>query len=283
MVACGGASDSVSEPDDVLFTVGDSVVRESEITALIPRGISSADSAALFENLALSRLKNLLLAEVAMKNMPDPDRIERLVNEYRNDLIVTEYMRNLSNEKLAPVTENQIKEYYSRHASELILNEPLVRGAYVRMPEGAPRMAEIRNWIKHFDTHSLDKLEKSGLKESMDCYLFDSEWTPWSNISDEIPFRFGNPDEFVENNTDFEVTRSGYTYMLHIADFIPSGTQMPYEASRRHIAELLSVENRSRYEAELINKLYREAKKNKQLIIGTYRPSAQRTQTSIQQ
>lgn len=283
VMGCGGAANDTSAADDVLFTVGDSTVRESEITALIPRGISSADSAALFESIALNRLKNLILTEVALKNIPDPERIERLVTEYRNDLIVSEYMRTLANEKLAPVSEKQIADYYKSHAAELTLKEPLVKGVYIRVPETSNRIAEIRNLISRYDVQSLDRLEKSGLRESMDCYFFDNQWTAWSSVADEIPYRFGNADDFVENHTDFETSRSGYVYLLHLSEYLPTGAAMPYEAAKQHIAELLSVENRARYEAELINNLYKEAKKNKQLTIGTYRPAAHRAKTTIQQ
>ena len=54
-------------------------------------------------------IRDLMLYGVAVKNVPDIDRIERLVNDYRNNLIIASYLRQMEESGEHIVREGDVK------------------------------------------------------------------------------------------------------------------------------------------------------------------------------
>ena len=93
--SCGGNEVPEKTDDDILVSVGDSSLTLREVLADIPSGISPEDSTEMFHAIVDNWIRDLMLYGVAVKNVPDIDRIERLVNDYRNNLIIASYLRQM--------------------------------------------------------------------------------------------------------------------------------------------------------------------------------------------
>ena len=118
----------------------------------------------------------------------------------------------------------------------------------------------------------MDKLEKYGLKEAMQYDYFADRWVDWQVISEQIPYRFYDPDAFVESTKNFETTYNGSTYFLHIISYLKSGDVMPFDFARDQIAEILSGNKQKEHERRLIASLYNQALKDGRLKVMGFNP-----------
>lgn len=236
----------------------------------IPAGTAPEDSVALFHSIVEGWMERMLLTDIASRNIEDMEEIDRLVEEYRKKLIIAGYRRSLRESRADGVSQAEVDRYFKENAGEMILDAPVIKGLYVKLPSDASRLADIRRWMMTATSNAIDNLEKYGLNDAIEYSFFEDRWTDWNSISRQIPYDFGNPDEFVERRRNLETSYRGFTYLLHISEFLPSGEKMPREIAEPLIRERLSTENGSDYESQLISGIYDETLKSGRLRFINY-------------
>lgn len=268
------SSDTINLPDDVIIMVGDSTLTRRDVAMKIPAGISHEDSLALSQSIVSGWLERMLVSEIAARNIDNMQEIDRLVEDYRKKLIIATYRRQLRESRGDEVDASDVEKYYNDNIQEMILEAPVVKGMYLKIPADASRLADIRRWMMTGTPDAIDNLEQYGLADAAEYSFFNDRWTDWSTISRQIPYNFGNPDEFVRKNKNFETTYRGFTYFLHISGFLPSGEKMPLEVADPIIREQLSANRGDEYEKSLIDKIYQQAEKEGRLkfIDKNYKP-----------
>lgn len=267
---CTSREENAETPDMTLVCVGDSTLTLHDVQARIPAGLSAEDSTAMFAGIVETWLQDVLLRDVASENMVDMEKIDRLTREYRERLIVNEYMQRMKNGRAPQVSDAQVHEYYDRHGAEMLLEQPLIQGVYIKVNSDADHLDELRRWMRSATNKSVDNIEKYGLKGALHYDYFKDRWVDWSQIAATIPYKFGDPDTFVRTHTNFETTVNGSTYILHISDRLATGQQMPYSFAAPIIRESLSLASRDDYGSRLLESLTREARSSGRLRTPGY-------------
>lgn len=270
MVSCGGGAPAAERTDRVLLWLGDSALQEREILARIPGGLTGEDSIRLFRSLVDAWVKERLLLKLASENLDDFEAIEKKVADYRNRLIVAQYVGEMTEGYVGDVSEEDVKDYFRRFGAEMVLEQPLVKGVYLKVADNAERLGELKGWATHPSRESVDRLEKYGLKEAMQYDYFMDRWVDWTQIADQIPYAFGDPDEFLATHRNFETTRDGAVYVLHVAQYLASGEKMPYSFAQGRIREALLLSKLADYERDLTKSLYEKAQASGELKPGLY-------------
>ena len=272
IVSCGSQPADTQQSDDVLVSVGDSALTVADVLRRMPAGLSSADSANMFERIVGHWVRDLVLLDVAEKNIPDPDRIERMVEAYRNGLIVDQYLSTVSEHAADDVSEERIKEYFETHRGMLVLEQPLVRGVFVKVAENDETLDNLRRWLSRLSDEDVDNIEKYGLRQASRYEYFRDEWHEWNVIAEQIPYRFFDADAFVSSSADFETVADGSVYLLHISEYITSGNEMPYEFARHKIREILHAADVASHRDRLMDDIYRDRIRSGELRPGLYDP-----------
>ena len=138
----GKASDSVKS--EALLSVGDSVLTLNDVVSRIPLGLSSEDSVTMFNTIVDAWLEDMLLTEVASVNIPDMDRIEKMVSDYRRRLIIMEYRKLVRKDGEKKVDKDEIKDYYRNNSDEMRLEHPVVKGIYIKIPSNAEKIEKVK-------------------------------------------------------------------------------------------------------------------------------------------
>ncbi|MCM1369302.1 MAG: peptidylprolyl isomerase [Candidatus Amulumruptor caecigallinarius] len=261
-----------SGSDEVLVAVGDSALRMEDVIRRIPAGLSPEDSTALFKRIVSGWVRDLVLRDVAEKNITDLDKIEKMVESYRNNLIVNRYLSNMMENIPNRVTDERIKKYYEQYGDEMILEQPVVKGAYLKVGESAENIDNLRKWMMQFTDESIDKIENSGLRQASQYEYFKDTWQEWNVIAEQIPYRFYDADAFLKSVKNFETSDNGIIYLLHISEYIPSGEKMPYEFAKVKIAEILRSGDVDASRTALLNEIYRHQISEGKLKPGVFDP-----------
>ncbi len=273
MVQAGcGKRVAASKSSEVVVSVGDSVLHLDDVIQEIPRGLSAEDSVALMQSIVESWIRRQVLTDIAERRMGNLDEIDRLVDEYRNNLILTRYIATLDVRQSAAEEKRQIDSYYKVAGDSMRLEEPLVKGIYLKVSEDERNVEKLREWMRRGDAASIENLERQGLRRAMQYEYFVDRWLPWHEISGLIPYRFYDPDAFLRTTKDFETHYEGSVYLLHISAYVGSGDKMPEDYSRTRIAEMLRHSNISELRKKLISALYSREIEEGRLKGGIYDP-----------
>lgn len=269
---CGSNAVTPEKDDDILVTVGDSTLMVSDVLKRIPSGMNPEDSAALFNRIVETWVQDLVLSEFAEKNIPDLERIERMTEAYRRDLIVNSYLQSMTERSVTDIGEERIRRYYEDNKESMVLEQPIVKGAFLKVSENDESLDDLRSWMREFSEKSIDKIEKAGLRHASQYKYFKEEWNEWSSIAEQIPYRFFDADAFVTSTKNFETSDQGSVYLLHISEYVPSGKEMPYEFAREKIIEILQNTDKADYSDRLLKDIYRNQIEEGLLKPGTYDP-----------
>ena len=87
-------SGDYSVPADAVAIVGNDVLTAPQVAQMIPAGAVSADSAALAATYVRTWIERKLIEKVASQEV-DMDEVNRLVADYRDELIMAQYRRAL--------------------------------------------------------------------------------------------------------------------------------------------------------------------------------------------
>lgn len=268
--SCKKTEKKITGESDVLVKVNDSSLRLKDVILDIPLGLEPEDSARLFHAIVNAWVDDRLLEAVAEENVDDMDRIEALVSDYRRKLITEAYKRKARQSASVKVSDDSIKSYYARHSDNLLLDSPLVKGLYIKVPAESSHLSNVRRWISSATPDAIDALEKYGLEEAVQYDYFMDKWIDFATVTEHIPYRFYDPDAFLKSSPDFETSYNDFVYILHISEYIPTGEKMPFEYARRVIADRLGDEHLDAYERRLISELRRSALKDGSLKTPGY-------------
>ena len=269
--ACGRTkTEGLSADTEFVAQYRDSVLRMSDIVRQLPSGISAADSAALIRKISDRWIEGFLIEDLAAGQIDDMDRIDALTAAYRRSLIADSYRRKMRRNGVQPVDMDGVKAYYREHAADLLLESPIVKGLFIRIPVSSPHLEDIRQWMRQADPDSYDALENTGRREATAFRYFADQWTDFDAIAGEIPSRLGDGDRFVETTVDYETELNGTVYILHLTDYRKSGSIMPEEYAAPLIEDRMKALHLADYEAGLIRALRSSAVEKEILKEGAF-------------
>lgn len=266
IAACSSGDTDVK--DDVIAHVDQHTLTFAELRKNLPGGLSADDSIRFVKAYVNEWVETRLISDIAAEDIDMTD-INRLVEEYRNQLIVKEYLRRMFETKANKIDDSQINEYYDKHKSEFILERPMVKGTYLKVPDDASNLKVLKKLYHSDKLADADKLEKEVIKSAIHYDYFRDRWVDWVQIDNKIPYDFGtNENQWLNKNRKLEVSLNGFTYLLYITEVLPAGSSMPVEAARQQIINRLLNSHRKEYEDQLKKDLLNEAKESGRIVIN---------------
>lgn len=245
---------------DVLARVGTTTFTQQQLDDVMPSGLSDSAQMVFANRYIDNWIAEELLYEMACKNLPDVERLEKLVQEYRRDLFCHEYRKRLSDERVAAsIPEDTLQQFYQEHSQEFKLHKPIVKGLLLKVPINAPQLQSLRQWVKSAGVNGVEKIEKYAVKNAIGYDYFFDRWVWFDDIKDNIPYDFKDDNLFLSQNKTFEHKGEDMIYLLCIDSYLKAGDVMPYEFARTRVLEILLNEKRMEFNKELKRELYDEA------------------------
>jgi hypothetical protein len=273
LISCGrNSSSSDASNVDVLLQVNDSVLTLNDVLRQIPSGLTPEDSTLMFQHVVDKWVERMVLRSVAEKNIADIAAIDEMVERYRDNLIVNKYLSMMEERGAKDIPEQRIREYYDGHKDLMKLDEPLIKGIFIKTSAGNEELQKLRKWIASATDEDVDNIEKYGLREASQYKYFKDTWTPWHAVAELIPYRFSDADTFLKGNSNFETEYGGSVYMLRITKVMHYGEQTPYEYAKEEIVNMLRTGDMSSYRDNLLKSIYSEAVEDGTIRTGIYDP-----------
>ena len=233
---------------------------KDEIDKIIPLNTSVIDSVDIAERYVKKWVTETLMYENAKRNIDNLKDIDQLVEEYRKSLIIHEYEQALVAERLdTKISDADARAFYEEYKTHLSLEDNLIKGMLLIVPQGAPQIDAVKEWVKKGDTKSLEKIEKYSLQNAISYDYFMDKWTPFSEIIKKEPFAYQHSTSFVLSTRLSEVAHSTKHYFLHISKAIPMGDVEPYEYARESLSTIIINKRKSDFIINFEKNVYNNA------------------------
>ena len=223
-----------------LVKVKNKILYRSALEENIPAGLSSEDSIITAEHYIRSWINEILLYDIAIKNINEKENIEYLVENYRKSLYIYQYEEQLVNERLTrEIDEQALYDYYNKNKDKLKLEQPLVKGLFLKVPVDAPQLNEIRMLCNSSGSISQEKLEKYSLNNGVIFDFFVDNWMDFNDFMNHFPYEKLNKEDLLVQKKTIEKQDNIYFYFLNITDYLLTGDNAPYEYIKTIIKGIL--------------------------------------------
>lgn len=219
-----------------------------------------ADSITFVHEYIRGWLENALFYRMARRNVPDSREVERLVENYRKSLLLNIYQDKLITQQLVrEIPEEDIREFYEDNGELFQLDEPMVQGLFLVLPNSAPKVSAVRKWLKDSDVEDVENIEKYSITNAITYDYFADSWRELDALAAKMPI---TADElFAKLNKDsyVELSDSSAIYFLSVSDMLSKGERMPMDMASDKIRGLLINSMKADFIKEVKRDLLRSA------------------------
>lgn len=244
---------------------GNFLYRE-DLHAVLPMGLSKEDSLRFAEHYVRNWVENTLLYEQAKRNILDGAEIDKLVENYRKALITHAYQQALIDQKLRnDISDEELQAYYEQNQSAFMLERPLMKGLFIKVPLQAAGINQVRRWYRSDTQESVEQLEKYQMQHAVKYEYFYDKWLPVSDVLGWLPLNQADAETYLDKQRHVELKDSAFYYFLNVSDFRRTGEQEPFELARVQVKDMLSNMKQVDFMQKVKNDLYQKAEQNKEV------------------
>ena len=243
-----------------LVQVGNYFLYQEDMKQSLPLGISGADSIEFVHKFIRKWIEEQVLYEKAEHNVRGDERIERMVSDYRRTLVLNSYEQELLQQKLPEeLPEDDLQRYYDENKQLFILEEPVIKGVFIKAPLTSVGLKDLKKWYKDNSDESLEQLEKYAFRNAVLYESFYERWVPVSELEGKVIVNLSKLGEDFEKYQNIEVEDDEYCYLLHVEEYVMKGEEKPYDLARHEIVDLLANNRRVEFMERVKNDLYNQS------------------------
>jgi hypothetical protein len=214
---------------------------KSDIPEDIWKKFSQGDSSGLLKSFIDKWLENQVLVVAAEEKLSDQEKNkEKLIEDYRNSLLIYEYQQKIVKEKMdTGVTEQEIISFYEGNISTFQLRKNIVKIRYVKINKAKADVNKLRKLMQSPSPVN-DSLLKAYAEKEADNFYVDTNWLYLDDITKEIPLDENyNQQRFLSNNKFISIEENGMLYLLYIIDFRIRNATSPIEFEKEKIKDII--------------------------------------------
>lgn len=245
-----------------LARVEDTFLYNEDISGLVPKNVSSSDSAKLAEKYVNDWVKKQLLIKKAQEEISlDQADIERKILDYRFALIVHEFEKLYIDSHLNTlVDQEEIEEYYTERSDNFLLKQNIIRCLFVQIPKSAPGLNQIRRNIRSYPDTNKEDITEYCYQYAIRSFLDDSLWVNFDEVIQNTPMQEMNDKiQFLRRNSFNETSDDDYIYLLRILEYKISDEISPLAYIREDIENIIINKRKLALKKELEKAIYDEA------------------------
>lgn len=244
-----------------LVEVAGKFLYQEDLQAALPLNLTPDDSVLFAESYIRNWVEDVLLFDKAEDNIRDSERVKALVESYRRALVMHAYQEELVKQQLeGEITQAEIEDYYEKNMAAFVLEKPVVKGLFIKVPLQSAGLSDVRRWYKRNSQDAIEKLEKYSLRNAVTYDYFYDRWRPLEEIEAMMPGKSWKPDEdWLKRNKDVELKDTAFHYFLHIEEFQGKGEQRPIDFAQEEIKEILINLKRVEFINRVKKDLFRQA------------------------
>ena len=237
-------------------------------------GLGSEDSLRVVQQYIRQWAQDILLSDNATARTNQA--IENMVADYRRTLYAQAYEDRLVERRMPKaIPDSAIQAIYAQMPDRFVLDESIVKGMLIVVPNDAPNLSKVKQWLlkvgtERRETNSkaanvLDDIEKYVYQNANGYELFTDHWTTVTALTRQMPIERADLETKLKYGNRIEVADSTQTFILQVTEKHMKGEAMPIEYARPQIEKIVLNARRVEFLRDERERIYREAVQAKKL------------------
>ncbi len=267
------AGSSVAETNRPIARVKDIYLYPQNLKGIVQSGMSREDSISMIQRYVKSWIRKQLLIAKAQQNIDfDEMEIERKVLDYRYALMMHEFEKIYVNNKLdTHISNEEIRRYYEKNQDNFELDQNILRGIFVKLPKGAPKVTRFRYLLRSNRAEDFEELKSYCYSFASKAHLEDSTWVYFTDLYTYMPPQHITDEQnFLKTHKFYESSDDNYMYFLKIEGYKLRTDTSPLEFVEDEIRKIILHKRKVKLAKELESNIYDEAVKNQDFEIYNY-------------
>jgi len=241
----------------------------SDISDAIPVGTSIQDSIILAKRYIDTWVKDQLMMNRAEQALTEEQKdFKKQIAEYHRSLLIFSYRQKLLQQKLDTIVpESEIQSYYQENTNNFLLGQDVIKGTFIKVPNNAPRIDQLRGWSRSNGEEDLNQIEKYCISYAEKYSDFNDTWVYFSSIKVQLPMQISQPSRYLRYNRNIETSDSQFRYFLHVTDHLPESEVAPIEMVLDDITNIILNKRKIEFFQDLEHMVYNDAVNRNQFEI----------------
>ena len=255
--SCGGNRHG----EELIAEVNGKYLYAEDIKNIILAEMSEKDSIAAVKKYIRTWATDILLHEMAEKNVDNQAEIAMLIENYRRSLLIYEYQLRLVKERVSnSISASEVKAFYANNSNLFVLKSTLIKGLFLKVSNQAPDLNALRSLVQA-KNKNLDKIESLSIKNAAKFEYFNEVWHPLVDYLRKSPIRIEQKETF-KYQSFFEGRDSTSTYFLVVHDYKLEGELQPIDYVEGKIREILLEQKKNNFLKQFSNELFEDGIKS---------------------
>lgn len=228
------------ESEGIIASVGDNFLYKEDIEHIVPQGTSSSDSALIVEAYIQRWATNILTLKNAERNVSNQQEINKMVEEYRQRLMIHNYQQEMVSEKVKLPTEIEAKQFYESNKELFLLEDAVIKGAIIKVPNNI-KTDNIQRKFKNLNENIAD-IEKYALQYATDYVLFTEYWRLVGDVINTETSKLKiNKIGYYEEKDSLHLT------LINVTEYIAPGEVAPFDMIKEDVQTMLYNQHKMDY------------------------------------
>jgi hypothetical protein len=234
------------------------------LDALIPKGISPEDSAALALQYINTWASDLVYLKIAEQQLSKAEKdVTKELEDYRKSLLKYRYEQLYVNERLdTTVTDEMVDEYYETHSDKFILQRPIVRARYLNIAADSPALKQLRKMMKSSDPNDLVEADSIAYSSALKFSTWNNDWIDAASLAGEFGTDYNSMLNSMSGGWIEYKDTTGFIKLAYIPEMIAKGRKAPVEYSAPIIKDMIISARKQALISGLERDLLNDAREN---------------------
>jgi hypothetical protein len=241
--------------------VSDVYLYPGELEGIIDPKLSPKDSMDFRKKFIEKWIKKQLLLQKAELNLNFEQKdVSKQLDDYRTALLIFKYEEMLLRQQMDTVVlQKEIESYYTQNMNNFVLNQPAMKGVYIKLHSNSPYQEKVARWIKSDNPEDVKQLDSYCFQYAKKYDYFNDQWIYFDVLKKQLPLHTNDIDGFLRNNKYIELHDSIFNYYLNIKEFKVSGNTAPINLVKEDISRILLNKRKMQLLQNLENDIYSNA------------------------
>ena len=252
--------------------IGNKSLYLSDIADIFNNNINREDSINLLTDYVNRWARKQLILKLAESNLVAKEKdLSTEIENYRASLLIFKYEKAYVTQRMDTVVrQSELENFYNENGANFQLVNPLVKALYIKVPNDAPIIKEIRDLYRSTSDEKMEELESICYQGVTNFDYFNGEWIDFTILIKELPSvaDIKNLENELINKQHIETSDKQFTYFVSIHDIKLKGTAAPFEHVKENIKDIILNKRKQDIIKKLEKDIYNEALNRKELIIN---------------
>lgn len=263
-LSCDRLGWSSEEERIAVARVGKAYLYLDELSSMLPDNLEPDDSLLKAKLIIENWARNQVILQKAEYNLnAELDDLDKLVRDYRNDLIKFKYQQAMVRKQLDTlVTSDQISKYLSANSQNFVLKENILQTSFVVFSKETPKLQEAKKWWRSSKDSDKNKFKLFVTQYAEVNNMLDTTWRSFNELETLVPIQSYNQQDFLRQNRYVEVEDEKKVYWLEIRDYKIKDAMPPLIYVESTIRSIIINQRKLAILDKLEKELFEEAVQN---------------------